>query len=116
MRGYGPSRAGGYWSELASFLARTRACTWRAARTRIVGFIMSVLDGETALAYHIGFDRQAAGEGVPVYLRLLHASLAQAIESARGACRSAAPRSSPRRGWDASPRRPSSGRAIGIHF
>ena len=71
----------GYWPELAE-LAGAKACVHVARRDgRIVGFIVSVLDGDTALAYHIGFDRQAAGEGVPVYLRLLHASLARAIET-----------------------------------
>jgi hypothetical protein len=48
---------------------------------RVVGFIVSLADGETAFAYHIGFDRATAEEGVPVYLRLLHAALAHAIES-----------------------------------
>ncbi|HEY6123291.1 MAG TPA: GNAT family N-acetyltransferase [Steroidobacteraceae bacterium] len=69
-----------YWPELATLSgAEARVHVARRA-DRIVGFIMSVRDGETALAYHIGFDRQTAGEGVPVYLRLLHASLAQAID------------------------------------
>ena len=75
----------GYWSELAE-LAGANASVHVARRGgNIIGFIVTVLDGETALAYHIGFDRQVAGEGVPVYLRLLHASLARAIE--RGARR-----------------------------
>src|ERR1043166_9514427 len=46
---------------------------------RAIGFVLSLKDGETAFAYHIGFDRTAAAQGIPVYLRLLHASLAQAI-------------------------------------
>jgi hypothetical protein len=71
----------GYWPELVE-LAGAKACVHVARRKgHIVGFIVSVLDGETAFAYHIGFDRQAAGEGVPVYLRLLHASLSRAIET-----------------------------------
>ena len=70
----------GYWPELATLAgAHTRVHVARRDG-RILGFIVSVKDGETALAYHIGFDRKVAGEGVPVYLRLLHASLAQAIE------------------------------------
>ena len=62
-------------ARLAEELALVAECDGR-----IVGFIVSVRDGETALAYHIGFDREIAGEGVPLYLRLLHASLGQAIE------------------------------------
>jgi predicted N-acyltransferase len=69
-----------YWPELAE-LAGANAGVHVARRDgNLIGFIVSVLDGDTALAYHIGFDRQVAGEGVPVYLRLLHASLARAIE------------------------------------
>jgi hypothetical protein len=46
--------------------------------SKILGFLISVMDGETAIAYHIGFDRDAAGT-LPIYLRLLHASVADAI-------------------------------------
>jgi hypothetical protein len=68
-----------YWPELC---AASGARVFVARRAgRMIGFIVSLIDGETAFAYHIGFDREAAGEGVPVYLRLLHASLAHAIES-----------------------------------
>jgi hypothetical protein len=69
-----------YWQELTS-LAGARATIHVARHAgRTVGFIVSLKDGDTALAYHIGFDRAAAAGGVPIYLRLLHASLAQAIE------------------------------------
>lgn len=44
----------------------------------LLGFIATLLDGQTAVAYHIGFDRAAAA-GHPLYLRLLHASIAEAI-------------------------------------
>lgn len=44
----------------------------------MLGFLMSVADGQTAVAYHIGFDRAAAAE-LPIYLRLLHAGIADAI-------------------------------------
>ena len=70
----------GYWPELiAAAEGNARIHVARRAG-HIVGFIASLKDGDTSFAYHIGFDREAAGEGVPVYLRLLHASLAQAIE------------------------------------
>jgi predicted N-acyltransferase len=44
----------------------------------LLGFLISVADGDTALAYHIGFDRAAAAD-LPIYLRLLHAGIADAI-------------------------------------
>jgi predicted N-acyltransferase len=44
----------------------------------IIGFIVTLRDGDTAIAYHIGFDRDAA-ESLPVYLRLLHASIDASI-------------------------------------
>jgi hypothetical protein len=46
------------------------------------GFIVTLADVDEALAYHIGFERAAAGEDgadLPLYLRLLHASVADAI-------------------------------------
>ncbi len=46
---------------------------------RILGFLISIADGDTAIAYHIGFDREAA-QGLPVYLRLLHAGIADGID------------------------------------
>jgi hypothetical protein len=68
-----------YWAALC---AASGARVFVARRGgRIIGFIVSLVDGDTGFAYHIGFDRAAAAEGVPVYLRLLHASLAHAIES-----------------------------------
>lgn len=45
----------------------------------LLGFLISVADGETAIAYHIGFDRLEAEE-LPIYLRLLHAGIADAID------------------------------------
>ncbi len=44
----------------------------------VLGFLITIADGETAIAYHIGFDREAAGD-LPIYLRLLHAGIADAI-------------------------------------
>jgi hypothetical protein len=46
------------------------------------GFIVTLADVDEALAYHIGFDRtgpDAEGAALPLYLRLLHASVADAI-------------------------------------
>ena len=43
-----------------------------------LGFLISIADGDTSIAYHIGFDREAA-QDLPVYLRLLHAGIADGI-------------------------------------
>jgi predicted N-acyltransferase len=69
----------GYWSALAR--AAGEDCSLLVARRegRPVAFILTLKDGETAVAYHVGFDRALAGEGVPLYLRMLHASVEQAI-------------------------------------
>ena len=45
---------------------------------RLLGFIATLLDGEQAIAYHIGFERQP-DVPLPLYLRLLHASINDAI-------------------------------------
>src|SRR5207248_2763262 len=44
-----------------------------------VGFISVLRDGDTAVAYYIGFER-AAGLGTTVYLALLHSVVADAID------------------------------------
>jgi hypothetical protein len=45
----------------------------------LLGFVTTVRDGETAVAYYIGFDRAAAAAGLPLYLRLLHATIGDSI-------------------------------------
>lgn len=45
---------------------------------KLLGFIVTLLDGETAIAYHVGFDREASSSH-PLYLGLLHASIGDAI-------------------------------------
>lgn len=68
-----------YWAALVH--AGGDDVTLHVARRagRPVGFMVTLRDGETALAYHIGFDRGTAAEGVPLYLRLLHAAVDQSI-------------------------------------
>jgi predicted N-acyltransferase len=53
------------------------------ADDRLLGFIVTLLDGKTAVAYHIGFDRKASSDH-PLYLGLLHASIGDAIEMGAG--------------------------------
>ena len=70
---------GSYWPALAASGGDSVVIHVARQGERAIGFVLSLKDGETAFAYHIGFDRTAAAQGIPVYLRLLHASLAQAI-------------------------------------
>ncbi|MBI1839897.1 MAG: GNAT family N-acetyltransferase [Verrucomicrobia bacterium] len=65
--------------ELAKAAGRDFHCTVARQGGRIVGFVTHLRDGETAIAYYIGFDRELAGQGVPLYLRLLHSTIDQAI-------------------------------------
>jgi len=55
-------------------------CTAVRRGEEILGFVTSLRDGPTAIAYYIGFDREAAAEGLPIYLRLLHCTIGDAIE------------------------------------
>jgi hypothetical protein len=51
----------------------------RAADGRLAGFVTTLRDGDGAVAYFIGFDRELAATGVPLYLRLLQAVVEDAI-------------------------------------
>jgi len=53
-------------------------CSVIRREERLLGFLITIADGDTAVAYHIGFHRQEAAE-LPLYLRLLHAGIADAI-------------------------------------
>ena len=55
-------------------------CTVIRRDGRIIGFVTSLRDGDTSVAYYIGFDRAEADAGLPLYLRLLHATIADAID------------------------------------
>ncbi|MBL8513718.1 MAG: GNAT family N-acetyltransferase [Betaproteobacteria bacterium] len=69
-----------YFPALLAFAgARGRVSVLRRnADEAILGFLVSLADGDTGYAYHIGFDRQTASD-LPVYLRLLHAGIADGI-------------------------------------
>jgi len=68
-----------YWSAIAR--AAGEHCSLLVARRegKPVAFILTLKDGETSVAYHIGFDRKLAADGVPLYLRMLHASVEESI-------------------------------------
>jgi hypothetical protein len=67
-----------YFAALAAAAGGQLRCSVIKQHERILGFMITLADGPTALAYHIGFDRAAAGD-LPIYLRLLHAGIADAI-------------------------------------
>jgi len=69
-----------YWHELALVAGERMVIHVARKDGDIVGFIVSLKDNDTLFAYHIGFDRTLVDSGIPVYLRLLHCSLAHAIE------------------------------------
>jgi hypothetical protein len=68
-----------YLPQMASALGDDFRCTVIRRGETILGFVTTLRDGDTAIAYYIGFDRAAAAEGLPIYLRLLHATIADAI-------------------------------------
>jgi predicted N-acyltransferase len=67
-----------YFSALENVAGENFKCSVIRRHDAILGFLISVADGETSIAFHIGFDRSAAAK-LPVYLRLLHAGIADAI-------------------------------------
>lgn len=67
-----------YFPVLQAVAADRFLCSVIKREGKLLGFLISVADGDTAIAYHIGFDR-AAAEELPIYLRLLHAGIADAI-------------------------------------
>jgi hypothetical protein len=69
-----------YLPQLATALGDDFRCTVIRRNDEILGFVTSIRDGSTAIGYHIGFDRAAVAEGLPIYLRLLRATINDAIE------------------------------------
>ncbi len=52
----------------------------RDSKAKVVGFITTLKDRDGAVGYYIGFDKEAAAAGAPIYLRLLQRTLQDAIE------------------------------------
>lgn len=67
-----------YFSMLQKAAGDGFRCSVVRKGEKLLGFLISVADGDTAVAYHIGFDRAAAAD-LPIYLRLLHAAIGDAI-------------------------------------
>jgi hypothetical protein len=64
---------------LAARLRDDVVCTVVRRDEQLLGFVTTVRDGETAVGYYIGFDREANAE-FPIYFRLLNAVVADAIK------------------------------------
>lgn len=68
-----------FFPTLAESLGDDFRATIVRRENRPVGFISLLRDGDTAVAYYIGFDR-APGVGNTVYLALLHSVIGDAID------------------------------------
>jgi hypothetical protein len=71
--------AEGYLPALADALGDNFRCSVVRRGEELLGFVTCLRDGPTAVAYYIGFDREAASQSLPLYLRLLHSTIAHAI-------------------------------------
>lgn len=67
-----------YFAALEHVAGKRFRCSVARRDETIVGFLISVADGDTCIAYHIGFDRDEAANA-PIYLRLLHCGIEDAI-------------------------------------
>ncbi|MDA0813904.1 MAG: GNAT family N-acetyltransferase [Verrucomicrobia bacterium] len=67
-----------YFPALQRIAGERLRCSVLKLNEVILGFLFTLADGDTAVAYHIGFDREAATT-LPIYLRLLHAGISDAI-------------------------------------
>jgi len=67
-----------HFPALSAVLGDDCRCTIVRRGDTPVAFIMTLRDGDGAAAYFVGFDR-AEAEKAPLYLRLLHASIEDAL-------------------------------------
>ena len=69
-----------YWPALQQVAGDAARFALLQRGEEILGFVVTLRDdADTAIGYHIGFDRQVAGE-CPLYLRLLQQTIADGIE------------------------------------
>lgn len=64
---------------LAANLGSDLRCTIAERDGEVLGFVTTVRDGETAVGYYIGFDREV-NASAPIYFRLLQAVVDHAIQ------------------------------------
>ena len=69
-----PALARHYENDFRTVVARPRQ------GGKILGFITLIRDRESAFGYYMGFDKAAAAGGLPLYVSLVYACVAQAIE------------------------------------
>lgn len=69
----------GYLPALAEVAGTGFRCTVVEQSGRMLGFVTTLKDRDTAVGYLIGFDREASAS-IPIYLRLLHAVIADSLE------------------------------------
>jgi len=73
------SLAPAYLATMAEALGPERfVCRVAERDGRLLGFITTVRDGDTAVGYYVGYDR-AANADAPIYLALLQSTIADAI-------------------------------------
>jgi predicted N-acyltransferase len=65
---------------LAQLTSPNFRCTLARRGNEVLGFVTTLKDGATAIGYHIGFDRDEAQTGTPLYLGLLQSTVRHAIE------------------------------------
>lgn len=68
----------GYWVALAAAAGSDLRLTGITRDGALLGFAATVRDGDTAVAYYLGYERALRDE-LPLYFRLLHASIETAI-------------------------------------
>jgi hypothetical protein len=64
---------------LAEVLGADLRCTVVRRDEQLLGFVITIRDGETAIGYYIGFDRTVNAE-IPIYFRLLQTVVDDAIQ------------------------------------
>jgi hypothetical protein len=77
-RDFLPALASHYGEDFRTLVVR------RSADGALLGFVTLLRDRDGAIGYYIGYDKQVAATGVPLYLRLLSALVEEAL-----ACRAA---------------------------
>lgn len=68
-----------YWPALAEAAGADLRLTGLRRQGRLLGFAATVKDGDTAVAYYLGYERALKDE-LPLYFRLLHASVQTAFD------------------------------------
>jgi predicted N-acyltransferase len=69
-----PALARHYQNDFRTVVARSKK------GGKILGFVTVIRDGDSAFGYYMGFDKAGAASGLPLYVSLVYAGVAQAIE------------------------------------